>query len=65
MDDEARHRLYKDVDEYIISILKVVQSNTIEAEKYEGSNRRCKRDFYPEVRARIEDIIEALEDGDL
>ena len=52
---------YKQVDDYIISVLKVTQANTVRAQRDEWVlNRRNRDEFYTEVRERIEDIIVAM-----
>lgn len=52
---------YKQVDDYIISVLKTTQANTVRAQRDEWVlNRRNRDEFYTEVRERIEDIIVAM-----
>lgn len=52
---------YKQVDDYLISVLKTTQVNTVRAQRDEWVlNRRNRDEFYTEVRERIEDIIVAM-----
>lgn len=52
---------YKQVDDYLISVLKTTQANTVRAQRDEWVlNRRNRDEFYTEVRERIEDIIVAM-----
>jgi len=57
---------YKQVDDYIISVLKTTQANTMRAQRDEWVlNRRNRDGFYKEVRERIEDIIVAMERNEI
>lgn len=52
---------YKQVDDYLISVLKTTQANIVRAQRDEWVlNRRNRDEFYTEVRERIEDIIVAM-----
>lgn len=52
---------YKQVDDYLISVLKTTQANTVRAQRDEWVLHKRNRDeFYTEVRERIEDIIVAM-----
>lgn len=57
---------YKEVDDYLISVLKTTQANTIRAQRDEWVLHRKNRDeFYTEVRERIGDIITAMERNEI
>lgn len=57
---------YKEVDDYLISVLKVTQANTVRAQRDEWVlNKRNRDEFYTEVRERIGDIITAMERNEI
>lgn len=63
MEDKA---FYKEVDDYLISVLKTTQANTVRAQRDEWVLHGRNRDgFYKEVRERIEDIIVAMERNEI
>ncbi len=63
MDNQA---FYKEVDDYLISVLNTTRANTVRAQRDEWVlNRNDRREFYTEVRERIEDIIVAMKRGEI
>lgn len=62
----ATREFYEEVDDYLISVLKTTQANTVRAQGDEWVlNRNDRHEFYTEVRERIEDIIMAMERNEI
>lgn len=62
----GNQEFYKEVDDYLISVLKTTQANTVRAQRDEWvQNRNDRHEFYTEVRERIEDIIMAMERNEI